>query len=182
MLQFLRERKLQRKNLRSFEYSHSLFCLLRMLKKEIISVAVVLFWNGIACRCLWYLRWIVDWLKLLKEKQFIVFIEICKSWEKFNKLIQLKLLIQGVRVNCSKCICSNLDCSTVFSKMSSAWQKNVICLTEKRHLLDRKKYAVRVPRVNFEQFMKKSATAQQCQAVDTQFIATVKYKSSIFVI
>ena len=43
-----------------------------------------------------------------------------------------------VRVNCLKCNCSNLDCSTLFSKMSSAQHK-------KHQLLDRQKYAVRVP-------------------------------------
>ncbi len=57
--------------------------------------------------------------------------------------------------------------------------RNLDCSTEKCHLLNRKKYAVCVPRVNFEQ-MKKSATTQQCRAVETQFFATVKYKSLIF--
>ncbi len=33
----------------------------------------------------------------------------------------------GVRVNCSKSICSNLDCSTLFFKMSTARQKNIDC-------------------------------------------------------
>jgi hypothetical protein len=68
------------------------------------------------------------------------------------------------------------------SPLLDSFYKNIICSTEKRHLLVRKKYAVRVPRVNFEQLMKKSATARQCRAVDTQFFATVKYKSSIFFI
>ncbi len=53
-----------------------------------------------------------------------------------------------VRVNCSKFICSNLDCSTLFSKMSSARLK-------KCQLLDRQKYAVRVPHFVFKQLQKK---------------------------
>ncbi len=64
-----------------------------------------------------------------------------------------------VRVNCSKCNCSNLDCSTLFLGISTARQKNVICSTEKSM-----PYVFHV------------------SAVDTQFFATVKYKSSIFFI
>ncbi len=41
------------------------------------------------------------------------------------------------------------------SRLLDTFFKNVICSTKKRHLLDRKKYAVRVPRVNFEQLVKK---------------------------
>jgi hypothetical protein len=46
-------------------------------------------------------------------------------------------------------------------RLLNTFFRNLNCSTEKCHLLDRKKYAVRVPRVNFKQLMKKSATAQQ---------------------
>jgi hypothetical protein len=68
------------------------------------------------------------------------------------------------------------------SRLLNTFLRNLVCSTEKYHLLDRKKYAVCVPRVIFKQMMKKSATAQQCRAVETQFFATVKYKMSIFFI
>ncbi len=55
---------------------------------------------------------------------------------------------QWVRVNCSNCICSNLDCSTLLSKMSTARHN-------KCQLLDRQKYAVHVPHFVFEQMIKK---------------------------
>ena len=75
-----------------------------------------------------------------------------------------------------------LEMHLLESRLLDTFFKNVICSTKKRHLLDRKKYAVRVPRVNFEQLMKKSATTRQCRTVDPQFFATVKYKNSIFFI
>jgi hypothetical protein len=46
------------------------------------------------------------------------------------------------------------------SRLLDTFFQNVICSTKKRHLLDRKKYAVRVPRVNFEQLIKKTASAR----------------------
>ncbi len=64
-----------------------------------------------------------------------------------------------VRVNCSKCICSNLDCSTLFSKMSSArqktssaWQKKVCrtCSTCQFRAVDKKTASARI----FEQMTK----------------------------
>jgi hypothetical protein len=80
-------------------------------------------------------------------------IKVLKIAQYFNAaiaemIILLSLNLNGVRVNCSKCICSNLDCSTLFSKMSSARHK-------KCQLLDRQKYAVRVPHFVFEQLIKK---------------------------
>ena len=68
--------------------------------------------------------------------------------ECFHNYGEMLSLVRRVRVNCSKSICSNLDFSTLFFR-------NLDCSTEKCHLLDRKKYAVRVPRVNFEQLIKK---------------------------
>ncbi len=56
------------------------------------------------------------------------------------------------------------------SRLLNTFFKYVICSTENCHLLDRKKYSLRVPRVNFQQFVEQL----------TQFFATVKYKSSIF--
>jgi hypothetical protein len=60
------------------------------------------------------------------------------------------------------------------SQLLDTFFRNLDCSTEKCYLLDRKKYAVRVPLVNFEQLIKK---VQLRRAVDTQFFATVKYKS-----
>jgi hypothetical protein len=58
-------------------------------------------------------------------------------------------------------------CHLFDRKMSSAWQKKVcqMCSTCQFWAVD-----------------KKSATARQCRAVDIQFFATVKYKSSSFFI
>jgi hypothetical protein len=61
-----------------------------------------------------------------------------------------------------------LEMQLLESRLLNTFFRNLNCSTEKCHLLDRKKYAVRVPRVNF--------------AVDAQFFATVKYKGSIFFI
>jgi hypothetical protein len=63
------------------------------------------------------------------------------------------------------------------SRLLNTFFKNVICSTEKRHLLDRKKYAVRVPSLNFEQLMKK-CRAFACTAYFFDFRAD----ANIFVI
>ena len=41
------------------------------------------------------------------------------------------ILFYWVRVNCSKCICSNLDCSTLFQKCHLLYTKSVNCPTDK---------------------------------------------------
>ena len=53
-----------------------------------------------------------------------------------------------------------LEMHLLESQLLDTFFEKVICSTEKCQLLDRKKYAVRVPRVNFEQLIKKSASAQ----------------------
>ncbi len=90
-------------------------------------------------------------------------------------------------VNCKAMYCSSehskpvslwkrqgqlLEMQLLESRLLDTFFRNLDCSTKKCHLLNRKKYAVRVPRVNFKQLMKKSCRA--CRAVDTQFFATVK--------
>jgi hypothetical protein len=48
-----------------------------------------------------------------------------------------------------------LEMQLLESRLLDTFFRNLDCSTEKCHLLDRKKYAVRVPRVNFEQLIKK---------------------------
>ena len=48
-----------------------------------------------------------------------------------------------------------LEMQLLESRLLNTFFENVICSTEKCQLLDKKKYAVRVPRVNFEQLIKK---------------------------
>ena len=94
------------------------------------------------------------WLAIIRKVFLVPLCLLIKTWKVLNCKIFIFLLDYygkyslWVRVNCSKCICSNLDCSTLFSKMSSARHK-------KCQLLDRQKYAVRVPHFVFEQMIKK---------------------------
>jgi hypothetical protein len=48
-----------------------------------------------------------------------------------------------------------LEMHLLESQLLDNFFEKVICLTEKCQLLNKKKYAVRVPRVNFEQLIKK---------------------------
>ncbi len=73
-----------------------------------------------------------------------------------------------------------LEMHLLESRLLDTFFKNVICSTKKRHLLDRKKYAVRVPRVNFEQLIKKLHLLEF--RADDKIFVTVKTKSSIFFI
>jgi hypothetical protein len=78
-----------------------------------------------------------------------------------------------VRVNCSKCICSNLDCSTLFLKKSSARHKNVNCSTKKS-----------MPYMFHVSILSSWWKKWNCSKfrADDKIIETVKYKSSIFFI
>jgi hypothetical protein len=48
-----------------------------------------------------------------------------------------------------------LEMQLLESRLLDTFFEKVICSTEKCQLLDKQKYAVRVPRVNFEQLIKK---------------------------
>ena len=48
-----------------------------------------------------------------------------------------------------------LEMQLLESRLLDSFFEKVICSTEKCQLLDKKKYAVRVPRVNFKQLIKK---------------------------
>ncbi len=48
-----------------------------------------------------------------------------------------------------------LEMQLLESRLLDTFFEKVICSTEKCQRLDQKKYAVRVPRVNFEQLIKK---------------------------
>jgi hypothetical protein len=59
--------------------------------------------------------------------------------------ILIKLMSQG----------QLLETHLLESRLLDTFFRNLDCSTEKCHLLDKKKYAVRVPHVNFEQLIKK---------------------------
>ncbi len=71
-----------------------------------------------------------------------------------------------------------LEMQLLESWLLDTFFEKVICSTEKCQLLDKKKYAVRVPRVNFEQLIKKWNCTKF--RADDKIIETVKYKSSFF--
>ncbi len=71
-----------------------------------------------------------------------------------------------------------LEMHLLKSRLLDTFFEKVICSTEKCQLLNKKKYAVCVPRVNFEQLIKKLNCSKF--RADDKIIETVKYKSSIF--
>ncbi len=69
---------------------------------------------------------------LIVENSFLTIVRTTGNLFEAKNLFQNQRLFSGlynwrVRVNCSKSICSNLNCSTLFFKMSTARQKNLDC-------------------------------------------------------
>jgi hypothetical protein len=65
---------------------------------------------------------------------------------------------------------SLLELQLLESRLLDTFFRKLDCLTEKCHLLDRKKYAVRVPHVNFEQLIKKVQLLDSVEQLTHNFL------------
>jgi hypothetical protein len=76
-------------------------------------------------------------------------------------LMLIKLLIFHEECDCALMSQGQmLEINLLESRLLDTFFRNLDCSTEKWHLLDRKKYAVRTYIRTFEQLIKKSATAR----------------------